>query len=151
MNIDSKESKELVAYGFSSGLLSINHEQQKPKKAGYRFKCIWCGHLNLGSGKCNRCGKINRSRIPSLVLLLALFLTGCRTYHYVKADSDGTVKVRVLMFLSNTKVEYMKVQFFTNRVDIVVRKGSTEIDDEAVKAIAEGVTSAVIKAIEQKP
>jgi len=87
-----------------------------------------------------------------LILVACLALTGCRTYNYTKSDSDGgVIKVRVRMFLSNTRVEYMKVQFFTNRVDIVVRKGSTEVDDEAVKAISEGVSSAVIKAITNKP
>lgn len=164
--ISPEEAKKIAAFGMTSGLISVKpaepvkeptikeptmsqHRIGRPpgiKKSG-KFKCRWCGHLKKKPGYCERCG--NRGFKLAVLSLFCMFLIGCRTYHYSKTERGETVKVGVWMFLSNTKVEYMKVQFLTNRVDIVVRKGSTEVDEEAVKAISQGVTTAVLEAIKK--
>ena len=90
-----------------------------------------------------------------LLLILLAAGPGCRTYNYSKTEfsSPGqpanTLKVRVLMFFSNTKVEYVKVAFYTNRAEITIRKGTTEIDDESVAALTKGITSAVIESFKR--
>lgn len=84
--------------------------------------------------------------LPTIVLLL---VCGCRTYSYTRTEVDGTItRARILVFMSNTQLAYLKMGITTNgTAEATLRKAGAEIDKESVKAITQGVTEAVLKAL----
>ena len=73
-------------------------------------------------------------------------------YTYRRVEPGGAiVTARVIVCLSNTRVDYFKTSVYSNRIDIVLHGGQGAVDDDSVKAITQGITEAVIKAVAPKP
>lgn len=84
-------------------------------------------------------------------ILTLLLTSGCRTYVYETYDPLTGEKrsVWINSFLSDANVGKLHVLVGTNKV-ILLEGYSQQVNTEAVKAISEGVTEAVLEAIRPK-
>lgn len=93
---------------------------------------------------------MKRSIAIGFALGLIFLSTGCRSYYYVRTDPGGSRhEIWINTLLSDAKLQCLKVESPAGTLSL--EGYSQEVNDEAVKAITEGVTAAILKGIAPMP